>query len=180
MWIILSIVKNCVTISYEIWIDVCTGHHLVRDAYVLPFQDDLGGWDRIEAVEELRAAMVTTESNMGELDRCIRVSAPATNATAWNATALMATVDQTRPQPCLRITGPHRDAALQWHRSREHVLAAAASNQCIREQSSGVAAKQAEDEAQSPTPSTPPSDSAAAVDQDALTPSDVEEIPVGM
>ena len=85
----------------------------------------------------------------------------------------MATVDQTRPQRRLHITGPRRDAALQPRRSREHVLAAAASKQCIREQSSGVAGEQAEDIAESPTPSTPP-DSPA--DQDASTPSEEEKL----
>jgi hypothetical protein len=131
---------------------------------VLPFQDNLGGWDRIEAVEELRAAMVNTESNLGELDRFVRASASSTNATAWNATALMATVGQTRPQRRLHITGPRRDAALQPHRSREYVPAAAASKECIPQGTSGVAGEHAPEEIV-----TTPDEDEPAADQEAMT-----------
>ena len=144
----------------------------MRDAYVLPFQGDVGGWDRIEAMDELRSAMVTTNENIGTINRLVRYSASSTNSTAMLAMGHQARM--------LRIHGPRRDPSHRPRRSQEHGLAAAASKQCIREQSSGVAAKQAEDEAQSPAPSTPPTDSdAAVVDQEAVTPSD-EEMPVGI
>ena len=144
----------------------------MRDAYVLPFQGDAGGWDNLGAMDELRSAMRTTNEDIGRIDRLVRYSASSTNSTAVPAPTTL----QARE---LRMYGPRGDPSCRPRRSQEHGLAAAASKQCIREQSSGVAAKQAEDEAQSPAPSTPPTESDAAVDQEAVTPSD-EEMHVGM
>jgi hypothetical protein len=73
----------------------------VRDAYVLPFQGDVGGWDRIGAMDKLRSAMVTTNENIGTIDRLVRYSASSTNATAMPATGHQARM--------LRIHCPHRD-----------------------------------------------------------------------
>ena len=79
---------------------------------MLPFQDNLGGWDRIEAVEELRSAIVNMESNLGELDQYVRASASSTNSTALHSNAELVTVGQTCPPCRLYITGPCRDAAV--------------------------------------------------------------------
>jgi hypothetical protein len=138
----------------------------VRDAYVLPFQGDVGGWDRIEAMDELRSAMLTMNEDIGTIDRLVCYSASSTNSTAVPAPT-------TLQEHELRMYGPCGDPSCRPRRSQEHGLAAAASKQCIQEHSLGVAAKQAEE---SDEVSTPDEDT---IDQEAVTPSD-EEMLVGM
>ena len=140
----------------------------MRDAYVLPFQGDVGGWDRIEAMDELRSAMVTTNENIGTIDQLVRYSASSTNSTAVPAPTTL----QARE---LRMYGPRGDPSCRPRRSQEHGLAAAASTQSNEEHSLGVAATKA---AESDEVTTPDEEEENA-DQDAVTPSD-EETHVGM
>ena len=146
---------------------MCTGHHQLRDAYVLPLQGDAGGWDRIGAVDELRSAMVATTEDIGTIDRFVR------NASSTNATAVPATTTLQARELCMY--GPRGDPSCRPRRSQEHGLAAAASTQCNEEHSLGVAAKQA---AESDDVTTPDEEEENA-DQDAVTPSE-EETHAGM
>ena len=84
----------------------------MRDAYVLPFQGDVGGWDRIGAMDKLRSAMLTTNENIGTIDRLVRYSASSTNSTA-----VPATTPQARE---MRMIGPRRDPSSRPRRSQEH------------------------------------------------------------
>ena len=137
----------------------------MRDAYVLRFQGDAGGWDNLGVMDELRSAMLTTNENIGTIDRLVRYSASSTNSTA-----VPATTPQARE---MRMYGPRGDPSCRPHRSQEHGLAAAASTQSNEEHSLGVAAKQA---AESDEVTTPDDETA---DQDAPTVSE-EEMPAGM
>ena len=139
----------------------------MRDVYVLPFQDNLGGWDRLTAFDDLRLALVNTDAHIGELDRLVRASS------SRNSTAMMATG---RPARRVYSSGPHRHAEVQPRRSREHVPAAAASKERISDKTLGVAGEQAAESGEIPTPDKdePPAD------HDATTASEEAEIAVGM
>ena len=153
---------------------MCTGHHQLRDAYVLPLQGDAGGWDRMGAVDELRSALVATTEDIGTIDRFVR-NAPSTNATA--AVPAIRIPQTTLQAQEMRIDaymiGPRRDPSSRPRRSQEHELAAAASTQSNEEHSLGVAAKQAADSDEVTTPDD------ETADQDAPTVSE-EEMPAGM
>jgi hypothetical protein len=133
---------------------------------VLCFQGDAGGWDNLGAMDELRSAMLTTNEDIGTIDRLVRYSASSTNSTAVPAPTTL----QARE---LRMYGPRGDPSCRPRRSQEHGLAAAASTQCNEEHSLGVAAKQAEE---SDEVSTPDEDT---IDQEAANPSE-EETDAGM